>query len=148
MNNGSALMGYIAPERLSAMNMSMAIQGMIWLLKNGENIVNKSLSEECGKWQSVGIRTLHRYATVTTARVAIGTDKHGNVLIIQTDGKTLAKTRQGLSLHDFAEVLISYGMYNAINLDGGGSTTMFYNGTVINYPADVCERGFCLFLFT
>ena len=112
MNNGSASMGYIAPERLSAMNMSMAIQGMIWLLKNGENIVNKSLSEECGKWQSVGIRTLHRYATVT-ARVAIGTDKHGNVLIIQTDGKTLAKTKQGLSRapHNFAKVLISYGMY-------------------------------------
>ena len=143
MKNGSALMGYIAPERLSAMNMSMAIQGMIWLLKNGENIVNKSLSEECGKWLSVGIRTLHRFATVTTARVAIGTDKHGNVLIIQTDGKTLAKTRQGLSLHDFAEVLISYGMYNAINLDGGGSTTMFYNGTVINYPADVCGKFRC-----
>ena len=40
-------------------------------------------------------------------------------------------------------MLISYGMYSAINLDGGGSTTMFYNGTVMNYPADVCGKFRC-----
>ena len=143
LKNGSAIMGYIAPNRLSELNFDLAVQGMGWLLKNGENIVNKSVAEECGKWPSEAVKTLANYANLTTARAAIGTDKNGNVLIIQVDGKTLAKSRQGLSLRDFSELLKSYGMYNAVNLDGGGSVSLFYKGAVVNYPADVCGEFRC-----
>jgi len=33
-------------------------------------------------------------------------------------------------------MLISLGVVNAINLDGGGSATMVSNGSLINYPSD------------
>jgi hypothetical protein len=42
-----------------------------------------------------------------------------------------------MNLYEFAELLISLGVVNAINLDGGGSATMVVNGTLINYPSDL-----------
>jgi exopolysaccharide biosynthesis protein len=42
----------------------------------------------------------------------------------------------GMSLQELAEYLFSLGATDAMNLDGGGSTTMFLNGRVINTPSD------------
>lgn len=42
-----------------------------------------------------------------------------------------------INLYDFGKLLQSYGLVNAINLDGGGSATFVVNGTLVNYPADV-----------
>ena len=33
-------------------------------------------------------------------------------------------------------MLVTHGVVNAINLDGGGSATVTYNDTVINYPSE------------
>ena len=41
-----------------------------------------------------------------------------------------------LDLNEFADFLVSLGIINAINLDGGGSATAVLNGSVINYPSD------------
>jgi N-acetylglucosamine-1-phosphodiester alpha-N-acetylglucosaminidase len=41
-----------------------------------------------------------------------------------------------MNLYDFGKLLQSYGLVNAINLDGGGSATFVENGTVVNYPSD------------
>ena len=41
-----------------------------------------------------------------------------------------------VDLHEFADLLISSDVVNAINLDGGGSVSVFLNGTPINYPGD------------
>ena len=41
-----------------------------------------------------------------------------------------------MNLYDFGKFLQSHGLVNAINLDGGGSTTFVQNGTVVNYPSD------------
>lgn len=37
----------------------------------------------------------------------------------------------GLDLYSFADILIEHGVVNAINLDGGGSTTMAFNSTYV-----------------
>ena len=42
-----------------------------------------------------------------------------------------------VNLFDFASLLQSFGLVNAINLDGGGSATFVVNNTVVNYPSDM-----------
>lgn len=41
-----------------------------------------------------------------------------------------------MTLYEFADVLLDYGFVQAINLDGGGSTTLIINGTLVNHPTD------------
>jgi exopolysaccharide biosynthesis protein len=50
------------------------------------------------------------------------------------DGRTLESF--GATLRDVQDILLEYGAVNAANLDGGSSTTMYYNGKVINKPSD------------
>lgn len=67
-------------------------------------------------------------------RTAIGQRKDGAILLLTLDGRQGLKA--GASIEDVQEVLKSYGAINAVNLDGGASTTMYYNGKVINTPSD------------
>ena len=51
----------------------------------------------------------------------------------------------GLTLQETAAWFMELGAYNAINLDGGGSSVTFYNGTMVSKPTCidtpvVCER--------
>ena len=41
-----------------------------------------------------------------------------------------------VALNEFADFMLSLGAYQALNLDGGGSTTMVINGKVVNSPSD------------
>jgi exopolysaccharide biosynthesis protein len=41
-----------------------------------------------------------------------------------------------MNLYELAEYLFSLGAVEAMNLDGGGSTTMFLDGKVVNKPSD------------
>ena len=65
-------------------------------------------------------------------RTAIGQRQDGIVLIIVVDGRTSKSA--GISMKELAEVFVKYKAYNAANLDGGGSSTMYFNGKVINNP--------------
>jgi len=40
------------------------------------------------------------------------------------------------NLYEFADILISKGVVNAINLDGGGSATFLVDGILANHPSD------------
>jgi len=51
---------------------------------------------------------------------------------VVSDGRT--SESEGLSLKEFAEFLQDLGVETAYNLDGGGSSTMVFNGTVVNNP--------------
>ena len=42
-----------------------------------------------------------------------------------------------VNLYEFADILISKGVVNAINLDGGGSATFLVDGVLTNHPSDV-----------
>lgn len=53
-------------------------------------------------------------------------------LLVVADGRTSAS--EGLSLYQMAQYLQTLGVSTAYNLDGGGSSTMVFNGTVINNP--------------
>jgi hypothetical protein len=67
-------------------------------------------------------------------RTAIGQRKTGEVLFLVIDGRTIDSI--GATLKDIQDILLQYGAYNASNLDGGSSTTMYFNGKVINKPSD------------
>lgn len=45
-----------------------------------------------------------------------------------------------MSHYDTAVELKNRGCYLGYNLDGGGSTTLYFNGEVLNNPSDIIER--------
>lgn len=64
------------------------------------------------------------YITGITARTAVAIDKTGKkVFFVTVDGSSLSKNK-GMKSTDLAKYLVSLGAYNALYLDGGGSTTM------------------------
>ncbi|HBN84834.1 MAG TPA: hypothetical protein DDZ89_13435, partial [Clostridiales bacterium] len=74
-------------------------------------------------------------------RTAIGVTKDGkNVLMVTVDGRQ--KGSKGMTLTELAGLMVELGAYNALNLDGGGSTTMMARKegqtevTTVNSPSD------------
>lgn len=67
-------------------------------------------------------------------RTAIGQKEDGTVIFLTIDGRALESV--GATLRDVQDIMLKYGAYNAANLDGGSSTTMFYKGRVINNPSN------------
>lgn len=69
-------------------------------------------------------------------RTAIGQKKDGTVIFVVIDGRQPGYST-GATLRDVQDVLYEEGAYIAANLDGGSSTTLYYNGKVVNKPADL-----------
>jgi len=71
-------------------------------------------------------------AMASNPRTAIGIIDENHYIIVVSDGRT--SESKGLSLYQLAEVMKSYGAKTAYNLDGGGSSTLYLNGQVVNKP--------------
>lgn len=67
-------------------------------------------------------------------RTAIGFISPLHYVFVVSDGRTSIST--GLSLYELANVLKSKGVVEGFNLDGGGSSTMVFDGTVVNKPTN------------
>jgi hypothetical protein len=72
-------------------------------------------------------------------RTAVAVTKGGLLLFVTLDGRQASSA--GMTLRELAELLIELGAEEALNLDGGGSTTMVVRDTVRNSPSDGPERG-------
>ena len=70
----------------------------------------------------------------TAPRTAIGQRKDGIVLFLVIDGRTASKP--GADMDDLIEIMERYGAYNAANLDGGTSSVLVVNNTIVNDPID------------
>lgn len=68
-------------------------------------------------------------------RTAVAKLKDGKFLMMTVDGRQPGVS-VGMSLQELAEYLFSLGAVDAMNLDGGGSTTMYLDGKVVNTPSD------------
>lgn len=68
-------------------------------------------------------------------RTAIGQRSDGAIMLLVIDGRQLFGS-VGASLKEVQDLMIEYGAVNVANLDGGKSTTMYYEGEVINTPSD------------
>lgn len=71
-------------------------------------------------------------AKTSNPRTAIGVIDDLHYLFVISDGRT--DESAGLSLLQLAEFMKELGVTTAYNLDGGGSSTMYFNGEVINNP--------------
>lgn len=71
-------------------------------------------------------------AMASNPRTAIGTIAKNHYLFVVSDGRTSESA--GLSLYELANFMKSLGATNVYNLDGGGSSTMVFQGEVVNNP--------------
>lgn len=68
-------------------------------------------------------------------RTGVGTTPDGRVLLVTVDGRQPGYS-VGMTLQEFAQLFQVLGADYALNLDGGGSTTLAINGQVVNRPSD------------
>ena len=60
-------------------------------------------------------------------------------LLVEVDGRQKGVS-EGMTLDEFANWLVKLGCGEAMNLDGGGSATLWYEGKVVNSPCEGRER--------
>lgn len=76
------------------------------------------------------------------ARTAVGILEDGQLLFVTVDGKPRRKLKRGegyslgMTLTELAYFMQSLGARDALNLDGGGSSTLVVRGVVLNRPTD------------
>ncbi|MCW2277381.1 phosphodiester glycosidase family protein [Heliophilum fasciatum] len=68
-------------------------------------------------------------------RAAIGQREDGALIMVTIDGRQVGSI--GATLRELQDLLLQYGAVTAGNLDGGASTTMVYQGKVVNQPSSV-----------
>ena len=99
--------------------------GAVQILSFGPTLVNDGQiavteNDEVGK------------AKASNPRTAIGIIDALHYVFVVSDGRT--EESEGLSLYELAEFMQSLGVQIAYNLDGGGSSTIYFNGEIINNP--------------
>jgi hypothetical protein len=79
--------------------------------------------------------TISRNAEMKHPRTALGFSRDSSTLyILAVDGRTQRSV--GVTLDELASIMRRVGAWNAMNFDGGGSTTMVIDGAVVNVPSD------------
>jgi hypothetical protein len=97
-----------------------SIGGMPLLVNNGQNVAKSCSSYFCSR----------------NPRTGIGYTADGHILLVTVDGRAPGVS-VGMTLIGFADYMKSIGATYALNLDGGGSTTMWVDGQgVVNRPSD------------
>ena len=114
------------PNRLprQAWVMEEVLGGGPMLVSAGKQRISEQ--EEC--FQSIGGDSRH-------PRTAAGYSKDGRLLLLIVDGRS--QRSRGATLSELAEMLLAFGAQEAINLDGGGSTTLVVREKIVNEPSDI-----------
>lgn len=110
-----------------------------YMLASGPMLVNNGKVE-------LGMDPNSSRARERAPRTAVAIDATGSrVFLVTVDGRQAGYSK-GMNLTEFAQYLVKLGAYKALNLDGGGSTTMLArkhgneSATLINRPSDGRER--------
>jgi hypothetical protein len=92
--------------------------------------------------------TFPRFSAQRNPRSGVGFSMDSTtVYFLAVDGRQ--QSSAGMTLSEFADLMLSQGVYQGLNLDGGGSTTFVLEGKIMNSPSDATgERpiGNCLLL--
>ena len=73
-------------------------------------------------------------------RTAVGIIDTNHLIFVVVDGRDAGYSR-GVTLSELAQIMRDLGATTAYNLDGGGSSTFYFNGEVLNQPSNNGERG-------
>ena len=76
------------------------------------------------------------FAEARHPRTAVGVRADGRILLVTVDGRQ-PETSVGMTIAELAALLLELGAVEAINMDGGGSTTMVVRDRVVNSPSDL-----------
>ncbi|MFT4230430.1 MAG: phosphodiester glycosidase family protein [Microbacterium sp.] len=73
-------------------------------------------------------------------RTAVGVIDENHLVFVVVDGRQEGYS-EGVTLTELADIMVDLGATTAYNLDGGGSSTMYFDGEVVNSPSNGGERG-------
>jgi hypothetical protein len=73
-------------------------------------------------------------------RTAVGVIDANHLVFVVVDGRSPGYS-EGVTLPELAQLMADLGATTAYNLDGGGSSTMYFDGEVVNSPSQGSERG-------
>ena len=110
----------ISPQDLEQENVRQVLSFGPGLIENGQITVDPHTEVD--------------QATNSNPRTAIAYVDELHYLLVVSDGRT--SRSEGLTLYEMAEFLQELGAQTAYNLDGGGSSTMWFNGQVVNEPVN------------
>lgn len=85
-------------------------------------------------WTEEDLRT--GFGTERHPRTMIGLDRAGDVWLVTVDGRQPGHS-VGMTFHELQRLAARLQLRDALNLDGGGSTTMVVRGTIVNRPSDL-----------
>jgi hypothetical protein len=96
------------------------------ILRNSKNVSTESIEYE---------RIAESFLTTKHPRTVVATNQAGTKLwLLAIDGRQSVSI--GMNFDDMADYLLKLGASDAINLDGGGSTTLAIGSEVVNSPSD------------
>jgi hypothetical protein len=102
-----------------------AIGGFPLLLSGGARVGDLEVSDRPG------------FAAERHPRTAVGLDRDGDLLWIAVVDGRQAGHSMGMTLPELTTLFEALGVEDALNLDGGGSSVMVFEGSAINSPSDV-----------
>jgi hypothetical protein len=106
--------------------LQLLVGGWPRLLEDGRSVAGDAATLE---------GTISRNAEARHPRTAIGFSRDSATLVLLTvDGRS--ESSGGMTLVELAAVMRRFGAWQAMNFDGGGSTTMVVDGAVMNIPSD------------
>lgn len=115
-NEGTLILGRYTYEEARAIGMVSAVEFGPYIIVNGKKQITNS--------NSGGIQP----------RTAIGQKKDGTLIFVCIDGRKPGYSL-GTTLMELQNIFERYEVYNAANLDGGSSTTMYFEGKLVNKPS-------------
>ena len=104
----------------------VVVGGWPRVVRSGTNVGGGSDSTE---------GTFPRFSAARHPRSAVGFTRDSSLaLFVVVDGRRPWSV--GMSLSELGAAMLALGAWDAMNLDGGGSSTLWIRGSVVNYPSD------------
>lgn len=133
------LLTNLVREQRVTVQLALKPDGLRHAMQGGPRLVRAGEIDVPYAWEGFG----RWFARTRTARSAIGIARNGTVLFVTVDRKVGRQGRlesTGMDLFELASLMRSLGARDAVNLDGGSSTTLVVGGRVVSAPPRAGER--------
>lgn len=140
--DGNFIVGYLTKQTVCSLPFTELVAGVIWLVREGRPF-----------WEESAIIEGPDFMDILAPRTVLGHDRFGRALLLVVEGTETVdendqRTASGVTISELGQLASSLGMYNAINLDGGGSSAFVIDGRLVNRitescpddPLRICER--------